>query len=755
MLRLRPTHALLLTLPVLAQAPGIRNPDFADAAPGQVPPGWSVSKPSQEAGFKADVQSDGKLPGKRCVVLQNPDPAAKAFGNLMQKVDATPYRGKRVRLRTLLRLEEKGSWVNGALWLRVDRPNGERGFFDNMAGRAVTATAWTAAEIVGDVEPDAKDLALGVMLSRGGARLRIAPLSLEILGDTPARTPEGPRALTDAGLRNLEALARSFNVVRFFHPADAAARADWNRLAREGVRAVEGATSNGDLAARLQAFLAPYAPSARILEGKEAPAPLAKPAGAAQAVRWNHLGFGMGQPEGIYRSTREFLPLESCGAKGWKDPAVPSTFPLGGGLRLALATTCFADAQGATLPRMPEDAPAPKAGALPEPTVSKGEGDDRATRLGDVVLAWGVFQHFYPYFDVTGTDWDGELSRALRAAAGDRDGEAFAHTLGRMLAALKDGHGSVVMEGTRARLTPELDLVMLEGWPVVRFSRGTAAAVPPGSRILTVDGEPVEAVLARLRMETAAATEGWMNARLAGKCLAGTASSVRIQWMTVAGVRGEAVLPRADQAEPMEHAGKPPQAAELRPGIWYVDLDRISNEAFAKVLPSLAKAKGVVFDLRGYPRMSPTFLQHLTDRPLTSAFWNVPRILQPDREGVAWETSGRWNLKPKGPRIQGKVAFLTGGGAISYAESCLGIVEAYKLAEIVGEPSAGTNGNVNPIRLPGGYTLGWTGMQVIKHDGTRHHGVGIRPTLPVVPTRRGLAEGRDEVLDKGLEAVSR
>lgn len=31
----------------------------------------------------------------------------------------------------------------------------------------------------------------------------------------------------------------------------------------------------------------------------------------------------------------------------------------------------------------------------------------------------------------------------------------------------------------------------------------------------------------------------------------------------------------------------------------------------------------------------------------------------------------------------------------------------------------GTNGNVNPFALPGGYTVVFTGMKVIKHEGCR------------------------------------
>jgi hypothetical protein len=33
--------------------------------------------------------------------------------------------------------------------------------------------------------------------------------------------------------------------------------------------------------------------------------------------------------------------------------------------------------------------------------------------------------------------------------------------------------------------------------------------------------------------------------------------------------------------------------------------------------------------------------------------------------------------------------------------------------------------------------------------------VGIQPTVPVRPTQMGLAEGRDEVLEKAIEIVSR
>lgn len=199
---------------------------------------------------------------------------------------------------------------------------------------------------------------------------------------------------------------------------------------------------------------------------------------------------------------------------------------------------------------------------------------------------------------------------------------------------------------------------------------------------------------------------------------------------------------------------RPEPITELEPGIFYVDLSRANEPAIRERIAELAAADGVVFDLRGYPRGNHFVLRHLTDRTLRSAHWQVPRILYPDHQDVVgYDTSGRWTLEPSEPRISGEVVFLTNANAISYAESVMGIVEAYELAEIVGQPTAGANGNINPFTLPGGYRITWTGMRVVKHDGSQHHVVGIRPTVPVERTLEGVRAGRDEILERGVTVI--
>ena len=110
------------------------------------------------------------------------------------------------------------------------------------------------------------------------------------------------------------------------------------------------------------------------------------------------------------------------------------------------------------------------------------------------------------------------------------------------------------------------------------------------------------------------------------------------------------------------------------------------------------------------------------------------------------------------PEMRGmlrRVAFLIEGRVLSYAESLMGIVEAEHLGALVGGPTGGTNGGFNVVPVAGGYTLRYTGMDVRKKDGSPHHGVGIVPTVPAGRTLAGVLAGRDELLEKGIEVVSR
>ena len=738
---------MTLTVPAQVPPPPLRNLQLEEGDLGQVPTGWFGNMP----GYTARLLAEGAAAGKRSVEIEFKEPNPQSnFGLLRQSFDATPYRGKQVRFRAAVRIEAETPQDRAQLWFRVDRAGGLPGFFDNMDSRPIRSRDWQYFEITGDVAGDAQVLNIGMILSQKG-RAWISDMTLVVIGDTPKPTIEPARPLTSRGLRNETAFARLFGYVRYFHPSDEAARADWEALAIRGARAVETAMDDTELAQALLAVFQPISPTLRIVgPGQQyiRPAGLNPPGANARVTYWKHHGVATGR-QGPYRSDRVQETVAAATSVKISLPDAPFRGDLGDGLIAWLPSTLYVDGQG-TLPhgRAAFETSAPQAPA---------SADDRGTRLADVILAWNVFEHFYPYFDVVKTDWMAELSKALQRAAVDPNETAFTETLQRMVAALHDGHGAVNKAAAAIGILP-LQWAWVENSLVITAVDPAAGLnVSVGDTVLTVNGQAARVALESREELISGATPQWIRYRGLQNLLTGPyAQTARLE-VDSAKEPGKvtAVSARYGQPpRPLLDDKRPDKIAELEPGIFYLDIARASEADFNAALPQLEKARGIVFDFRGYPTgVGIALLTHLSDRPMTSAQWHIPDVTWPDRQGMTFVREGEWNLRPTGPLLAARKAFIVDGRAISYAESCLGIIENYKLGEIVGAPSAGTNGNVNPFTLPGGYTIAWTGMKVLKHDGSRHHGVGIQPTIPVSRTKAGIAAGRDEFLERAVAAV--
>jgi C-terminal processing protease CtpA/Prc len=470
-------------------------------------------------------------------------------------------------------------------------------------------------------------------------------------------------------------------------------------------------------------------------------------------IGWWHHGWG-GSPAGrAYHEHRVVAPIEAPG-----DSILPVgsevSVAIGRGLWCSVPLTVYADSNG-TLPRSPGPGSAASGPLVPlRPEGWIPSGRDRATRLAGVMLFWNVAQHFYPYFDVIGTDWPARLPAALRAAAEDGDHEAYAATLERLVSALHDGHGRVSGPTSGGWSVPLAwrfaeNRLVVDAVDTLRSGR-----VRPGDEVIAIDGRPIAACIRDAEARVSGATPQYVRARVAARLATiEGADSVALDLRSRAGATWRQRMVRDSSG--WVRAARRDSVAELRPGLLYIDLRRVTDQDFQRELPRLAEARGVIFDLRGYPgRISPVVLAHLIDTTITSARWNIPIVRHPDHRDLEFEFSN-WPVPPRSPRIRARAAFLIDAKAISYAETFLGMVEHYRLAELVGEATAGTNGNIVMQRLPGGYSVVFTGMKVLKHDGSRHHGVGILPTVPVSPTIAGISAGRDEQLEKAIEVVSR
>ena len=366
-----------------------------------------------------------------------------------------------------------------------------------------------------------------------------------------------------------------------------------------------------------------------------------------------------------------------------------------------------------------------------------------------VVVVWNALQHFYPYFDVVNVDWDDELTTALNGALNSQSRSEFTGVLELLIAALDDGHGMVLqLQGAPTIGWFPIKCDWVENQVIVTAA---LAYLEVGDVLMSIDGVPIEEHLEALKTRISGSPQRKLVKALyrIGSGPFPSTASVEIDRN---GDRLQLSVPRLRSYGGVEP--RPTTIDVLDEGIYYVDLSRATMGHIGEVIDILAEADGVVFDLRGYPTGNDAILSHLTDVPLRSAHWNVAHFIYPDQENIAgWDTSGRWLREPREPRFQGSIVFLTDARAISYAESVMGIVEHYELGEIVGRPTAGANGNVTNLVISNEYSIYWTGMKVLKHDGSQHHTIGIQPTVPVSKTIAAIREGRDEDIEMAVELI--
>jgi C-terminal processing protease CtpA/Prc len=599
------------------------------------------------------------------------------FAALSQSVDATPYRGDRVRLQGKIRT---GQHAQGRLWLRVERGEA-RGFFDNMERRPVRSESWTRAEIIGLVAPDATRIAFGPIL-RGGGTAWYDDLELST-------------ELQDGTWKGIEIQNGGFE--------DGEVLRTW----------IGGTGRVGS-------------PS---LDGWSATVDHDRPATGASSLRL----------EPATKIVRDEL---------FQDAPAPGEIvdiDLGSGLRARVPIALYSKND-----RTIGDDPEVARRAQAAPRTTSADGFDPIAAVADVVVVWNVLEHFWPYWDLVSIDWKVELDTALRDALDDRSAAEHLVTLRRLIAKAPDGHGDVTCPGATDLAFPPFAVDFIENRIVVTASE--SKAIEQGDVILSIDGLPAAQLLA----EQAALFSGssqWRLGRGLKQLGRGPLGSSYVTMLHRGGADLRVDVTRIDHV--VSEVPSLTSIERLVDGVYYVDLRRATRADIDAVVGRLAGAPGVVFDLRGYPNGNHQILSHLLTRPDDVTTWAAaPRVTRPDRAATpsSWDAEG-WTLPALTPHIGGRVAFLTSRSSISYAESIMGLVEHYRLGEIVGATTAGTNGDIAQIAAPTGCTIIFTGRRVTRLDGSRFHLLGVQPTIPVSPTIAGVLAGRDEVLERALAYV--
>jgi C-terminal processing protease CtpA/Prc len=189
----------------------------------------------------------------------------------------------------------------------------------------------------------------------------------------------------------------------------------------------------------------------------------------------------------------------------------------------------------------------------------------------------------------------------------------------------------------------------------------------------------------------------------------------------------------------------------LSKDVAYLKLSTVKLDQAAKYVESAAGTKGLIVDIRNYPSefvvfaLGTLFVDKQTD---------FVRFTEADLSNPgAFHFGTPLSLGPEQPQYSGKVVILVDEVTQSSAEYTTMAFRSSPRAIVIGSTTAGADGNVSAIPLPGGIRSMISGIGVFYPDKKPTQRIGIIPDREVKPTIAGIRGGRDEVLEAAIREI--
>lgn len=379
--------------------------------------------------------------------------------------------------------------------------------------------------------------------------------------------------------------------------------------------------------------------------------------------------------------------------------------------------------------------------------------NDSGYRLLTLYRWWNIIEYWFPYRYLIDGDWADVLSEFLPRIVLAESRDDYRLELLAFAARIGDGHVGVAKT---------FDVQPPAGtcnWPaairfierhavVVAVAEEPETALQVGDVIHSIDGRNVDELVAEWSPYYSASNE--------------TARLHFTSFFLGKGRCGETVVAvdRNGATETLtieRHAKQPPQYAHDQPGetirlvsdkVAYLTLSSFDPARIDDYLEVMSKVESLVIDIRTYPASFAVYVlgNHLVGQPTQIASITVGQMNAPG----AFVWGPVMTLQPDPPVFDGRVAILVDEASMSQAE---GTAKAFRMAPgavVVGNTTAGANGNVATFPLPAGLSSSISGIGAYYADRRPMQRVGIVADIPAAPTIEGFRAGRDEIFETAL-----
>lgn len=549
------------------------------------------------------------------------------------------------------------------------------------------------------------------------ASIRLGVLVVLLLAQ-PAATHA--QALDEAS--RLAALARVWGLLKYFNPRVAEGQIDWDAVLVRFVPRVKSAGTKEALNHELLMLVRTVDTRVRVPAG----APLEQPE-TVPALRWLDDGRVLDPVTRFVLKTYRYSP-----------PAASNRYvkPTAANVR----NPDFSGEQPWATPPYPSE----------------------PYRLLALFRYWNMVQYFFPYREMTDQPWNEVLEASVPAFIAARDAVEYHLAVAELTARINDAHGvlsSTVLTNYWGTNSAPIRIRYIESQSVVtkvltRFTLG--ADVRVGDIVTDVNGVPTATRRAQLARYVAASNPASLQRNLSSLIMRTSASTLRIG-LSRNGIRHEVVLtcPPGIEVFNEDQATEDKTVSRLLPGnIGYVHMGWLQPQDVATVMTQLKDTRAIIFDSRNYPNGTLGLIaQQLNPDARPFVWFTEPSYASPGTMLWRAEAQRVGPATPSTTYYRGKVIMLADERTQSQAEFTLMAFKTAPDATLVGSQTAGADGNISLVQLPGGLSTYFSGIGVFYPDRRPTQRVGIVPDHYVTPTIAGIRAGVDEVLNYALALV--
>ena len=383
--------------------------------------------------------------------------------------------------------------------------------------------------------------------------------------------------------------------------------------------------------------------------------------------------------------------------------------------------------------------------------------NDFRYRLLALARYWNAIDYFFAYKYLLSQSWDNVLYKYISMLYNETTLKDYHLNITRLTREIEDSHSG----GGHSRylLTnlwdkkPPFDIITIDGKTIVKAIRfeelNRANDIKISDEILEIDGIPVAEAREELYDLCKGSNERNTHRAIDSQLLFGNTDTFNLSIL-----RNGKVLQLAVTRFPykaywnLKQKKRPVLISKQNYAI--VDISLLDSKEQIDSVMNIAKEKEVIiFDLRGYPMFNwQDFESHFMEESVPGFRAYEPSLI--DKGCFKPAVVERIKLDKK-EAFSGKKIILVNESTGSYGESVAMFFQLMPNTTVVGSQTAGANGNVARILLPGNFNASFSNIIIEYPDGRQSQKVGIQLDHQVELSVEDILDERDPYIEFAVE----